>query len=660
MENVRKNECELASVAIHKRTAGDAHLQVVKSTSKRGPGRIRRGVERLTRVTVEVRGIWRANWLTAQILFDMQPVGTLARIAIGLGGVGGSVLTWWGSGYLIQALSHGGLGLDLIIGASAQVLGLAILGVIPVALGSLERMSDNATFEHVFGKYARKMISFSQEQLSDPELAERCKHVKERVVWRMMSMGRIQPQVMRNGAMLMVASGIIIWHAPMVLLGMLGFGLPAMWVEVQHAKKRADTEEQLAPVWGSSWSDLYQLMVAQSLSILHHFGAAKWFAQRYRHVLRGASQEECGVEIAAAVKRVTGAILVSVGLGLGLGYLIHLTSVKDLTLGQFVLVSGALANLAAGLGEFASLLGQQWTQARSIDSFVALLREPSAGEVSIRVQPIAEEYADTSATHTHLDAAWVGETSVEFDDVWLRYRGAPEESYALRGMSFSIPQGSIVAVVGANGAGKSSTFAVLLGQFLPTKGRVLIGGAATTEMSAKELSRSVVMLSQKIQHFNLTIRELLNLGRPEDPASDTELLAEIARVGLTEFLNGCRNGLATILGVERRDAVEPSGGQLQRLLLAAVALAERKVIVLDEPVSQVDPNAAREFWNAMFARIQDKTLIFSTHHLGVVKRAHIILFIEGGAIAAQGTHAELMERCEAYRRLYDAQADDYR
>jgi ABC-type multidrug transport system fused ATPase/permease subunit len=179
-------------------------------------------------------------------------------------------------------------------------------------------------------------------------------------------------------------------------------------------------------------------------------------------------------------------------------------------------------------------------------------------------------------------------------------------------------------------------------------------------MSAEEFASQVVMLPQQMRHFNLTVRELLNLGRAQCPAPDEVLWSELTRIGAVDFVRKWRLGLDTPLGLDRREAVEPSGGQLQRLLLAAVVVAERGLIVLDEPVSAVDPEAAKKFWDALFAQTTDRTVVFSTHHLGAVRRADTIFYVEDGRIAAQGTHDELIERSEKYRNLFEAQASEYR
>jgi ABC-type multidrug transport system fused ATPase/permease subunit len=202
--------------------------------------------------------------------------------------------------------------------------------------------------------------------------------------------------------------------------------------------------------------------------------------------------------------------------------------------------------------------------------------------------------------------------------------------------------------------------ALMLRQLNPSKGRILLDGKPIDQMSGEEFSSYLVMLPQQLRHFNLTLRELLNLGRPTAPASDELLWSELERIGAAGFVRKWKLGLHTYLGLDRREAIEPSGGQLQRLLLAAVIVANRGLIVLDEPVSAVDPEAAKRFWDALFSETTNRTVIFSTHHLGAVRRADMILFVEDGQIAAQGTHDELIERCAQYRDLFEAQASEYR
>ncbi len=407
--------------------------------------RMSRMIGSLSMLPSVFRHLAKANTITICALWDAQPKSTVLRIVVGSAAVVAPVLSWWGAGAMVDVLARGAAWEELLWGAFAYTASLAVLSIVPVALSSLERMSDNATFELVFSKYTRKMITFRQEHLNDPVLSEKAKHVKERAVWRMMAMARTQPQVIRNLGTLVVTGSIVAVKAPSLLPILVVFGIPAMFFELRHAVKRAEIEEQLGPTWGLLWGDLYQLMVAQSLAMLHQFGAATWFALRYKRGLADASGAECRLEVQAATTRVLGALLVGVGLEISIGLLLKLALHGDLTVGEFVLVSGALSSLAAGLAEFASLLGQQWSQSKSIKDLTNLLGHPHTESISTRLTPAEDEYRDGvgGADENREETLSTG-AQVTVENVWLRYASAEKGDFALKGISFSVPAGSVV------------------------------------------------------------------------------------------------------------------------------------------------------------------------------------------------------------------------
>lgn len=631
-------------------------LSLVKGTGIKTPKQLK-----LSRFREALSQIVQANLITVYTLWDGQPKATIARFVVGVAAVVAPVLSWYGNGLIVDAITRTESTRDLLLGGAALITSLTMLGIIPVALSSLERLSDNCTFETVFGKFTRKMVVFNQQLLNDPELAERYKQVRERAVWRMMTMARSLPQLIRNVGTLLVTGAIVAFKAPILLGVLVAFALPSMVLELRHARRRCDLDEELAPVWGPLWTDLYNLMVAPALAMLHQFGAALWFAGRYRQGLARASAQECKLENDAALKRVLASLLVGLGLGAGIALVVARTVAHQMTAGELVLILGTMSSFTACLSELASLMGQQWSQSKSIKDLVDFLREPGTPEVTIRRLPFEQEYGPgTDSKEMVGPQNPKGAVELVFEDVSYRYPSAPPEQYAVRGVSFSVKRGSVVAVVGPNGAGKSSAMALMLRQLNPSTGRILLDGKPTDQMSVEEFSSHLVMLPQQLRHFNLPLRELLNLGRPTAPASDELLWSELERIGAAGFVRKWKLGLDTYLGLDRREAIEPSGGQLQRLLLAAVIVANRGLIVLDEPVSAVDPEAAKRFWDALFAETTNRTVIFSTHHLGAVRRADMILFVEDGQIAAQGTHDELIERCAQYRDLFEAQASEYR
>ena len=603
-----------------------------------------------------IKKVARANFITARALWDAQPLAQIARLAVVIASVAAPTLTWWSSGKIVDGLNHSGDGGSLLPEVAVFIGSLVLLGLLPIARGSLERLSDNHIFLTVFAKLTRKVVSFTQEHLADASLSELIRQVRERAVWRMMTMARSQPGIASNAGMLLVTGVLLAMQAPVLIPVLALFSLPSMVLEVRHARRRCDLDEELAPVWGGLWGSLGNMLAPSALMMLQNFGAAFWFAERYRKGVDAASKQECKLEEGAALKRLGCASLVGLGLLSSVLVLLARAKAGSMSVGEFVLAIGAMTSFAGCLAEFASSLGQQWSQSDSIHQMMELLSHRYTEEVTLRSVPIEQEYRRSEAP---LQAGAQAGSELAFNNVSLQYPGAAEGQYAVRGVSFRVKQGSVVAVVGPNGAGKSSTMSLLLRQMSPTEGQISIDGKPIEEMTAEEFSREVIMLPQKLEHFNLSVRELLNLGRPHDAASDEAIWQELDRLGAAEFVRKWNKGLDTKFG-HQREGIEPSGGQLQRLLLVAAVLAKRGLIVMDEPVSAVDPEAAKHFWDGLFRERTARTVIFSTHHLGAVRRADTILFIEDARLAAQGTHDDLMESSEKYKRLFDAQADDYR
>ncbi len=615
-------------------------------------------------VTDVVEGTGRvvkANKIVFDCLWDINPGYASLRMATGVAAFAAPPLGWWGSSLMIDALSSGGSAGALRLGAGLTLGSLVLLGCTPVLLSCLERLGDNNVFELVFGRFTRKMITFSQEDLGDAELSDDIKRVRERAVWRMMALARTMPQMVRCIGSLAVAAGLVLWMAPELLLIMLMASVWTTLTELAHARRRCEIDEELAPDWNGLWGDLANLMMLPSLQMLALFGATEWFQRRYEEGLAKTSQVECLHERQGLRKRILAALMVGIGLTISIWLLIERTRAGAISVGEFVFLLGALSNLAACLADSASLMGLQLNNSQSVIELLVFLAHPFSPEVPLR--PALESKATRAVEVAPQEEAPTpnpSEPHVEFINVRKQYGADPSAPFALNGVTFAIPRGAIVAVVGPNGAGKSTTMSLLMRQHRPTAGEIRIGGRCIRGLTAREFSAEVVMMPQHMRHLNLPVKQLLNLGRANSPATDEVLWEELRRINAAGFVEKREDGLDTVLGADRNGKVEPSGGELQRLILAAVGIAGRELIVLDEPVSMVDPEAAKDFWDAVFQERGDRTVIFSTHHLGAVRRADTILFIKDAIVAAQGDHETLMATCDKYRKVFEAQATDYR
>jgi len=598
------------------------------------------------RCATQLAVLARANASLLRQLWCVFPVMTVIRLSAGFAMVACTFANWWGSGMVIQGLADSQALMSLSLPLCALFFSVVLLGMLPTLLSGLDKIGENWVFRHVQSEIAAKAATLDQTTLNDPDFAARFKQVKDRAVWRMMAMMKSQPLIIRSVGMVVVSIVMLgLYDIGLALIVLVAF-IPCMGVEARHAQRQSKVDEELAPLWGSLWGDLWNLTTTSSISMLQVLGAAGWFSTRYQNGVERAASRENKLERSAIAVRLLVALIggiVLVGVSLAL---MSRVAAGELTLSKLVLMLGAVSSLGLSLADSASLLGQQFSQAYYVNALNKLLETKSKIQFPKSGVEVQEQV--------------VGGAALLFDSVSYRYPGKGQSKLALDKVSLMVCAGQKVAMVGPNGAGKSTAMSLMTRQVDPTDGCVQVDAKSLSEMDEITLRKLVILLPQSLRHYNLTLGELLNIGRSTDPANEAEIATALKRTGSDKFAEKWPGGLGTQFGSDRVNGVEPSGGQLQRLLLTAVLLASSRLIILDEPVSMVDPEAAKQFWDAVFTEMPDKTVIFSTHHLGAVRRADLILFIDDGKLVASGHHDELITKCARYRELFESQANDYR
>jgi ATP-binding cassette subfamily B protein len=248
---------------------------------------------------------------------------------------------------------------------------------------------------------------------------------------------------------------------------------------------------------------------------------------------------------------------------------------------------------------------------------------------------------------------------IELHGVWFSYAertaaetGSDDDLWALRDVDLHVPPGQTLALVGATGAGKS-TFAKLVARFYdPQKGIVRVDGHDLRGVQQRALRRQLGIVPQEGFLFSGSVRENVAFGRPE--ASEEEIEAAIAAVGATDFVTALPQGLDTEVG-ER--GIQLSAGQRQLVAFARALLAEPRILILDEATSNVDVRTEKTIERGLERLLHGRTAIVIAHRLSTIRRAGKIVVLEGGKIAEQGTHDELIAAGGEYSKLYGAWAD---
>ena len=240
----------------------------------------------------------------------------------------------------------------------------------------------------------------------------------------------------------------------------------------------------------------------------------------------------------------------------------------------------------------------------------------------------------------------VGE-GIRYRDVRLEYR---EGEPVLQDVSFDVPAGSVVALVGPSGAGKTS-IVDLLGRFYePAAGAIEVDGTDIRDFSLASLRAGMGVVSQDTVLFHETVRANIAYGMGDVP---TERIEEAARIAFAhDFVRELPDGYETVVG-ERGATL--SGGQRQRIAIARAILRDPPVLVLDEATSALDTESERLVQEAMGRLLAGRTVFVIAHRLSTIQRADLIVVVDGGRIVQRGSHESLMEEGGVYRRLRELQ-----
>ena len=255
------------------------------------------------------------------------------------------------------------------------------------------------------------------------------------------------------------------------------------------------------------------------------------------------------------------------------------------------------------------------------------------------------------------------EEGIRFEGVGFRYPGGGPgaERWALRGIDVFIPKGQSLALVGENGAGKTTFIKLLANLYQPTEGRVLLDGRDLRSWDETELRRRIGVIFQDFNEYQLALRENVAFGSVEHLADDLRVGRAVEQGGAKELVAGLQAGLETQLGRWFGGGVELSGGQWQKVALSrAFMRAEADILILDEPTAALDAEAEHAVFQRFKALAAGRTTILISHRFPTVRMADRILVLEAGQVIEDGSHAELVAAGRRYARMFGLQAAGYR
>ena len=232
---------------------------------------------------------------------------------------------------------------------------------------------------------------------------------------------------------------------------------------------------------------------------------------------------------------------------------------------------------------------------------------------------------------------------IRMDHVSYGYEG---RSRALQDISLTVPKGTVAALVGLSGCGKSTTASLLMRFCDPLSGKIYIEGKDYCSMKPEELRKHIAMVPQQVNLFSGTIRENLLLADPD--AKDAALLEALEEAGLGAFIRSQSKGLDSDVG---NAGSSLSGGQRQKMGIARALLSRAEYMIFDEATSSVDPQSEKEIWETIGHLAESRTLIIISHRMSSVQNADCIYVLRDGRVAQHGIHEALMAEGGLYKEL---------
>lgn len=246
---------------------------------------------------------------------------------------------------------------------------------------------------------------------------------------------------------------------------------------------------------------------------------------------------------------------------------------------------------------------------------------------------------------------------IRLEDVCFRYEGGEKDT--IHNLNLTIPAGERLALVGLNGAGKTTLTKLLCGLYRPTSGKIYLDGQDMAQMPREEIFREYAVVFQDVFSFSFPLAE--NVSCVREGLEDVKRLEEsLEKAGLAERVRELPKGRHTVMNKDLDpEGVTLSGGQMQKMMLARALYKDSPIVILDEPTAALDPIAESRMYESYDEMISGKTGIFISHRLSSTRFCDRILYLEGGCVAEEGSHEELMEKGGAYAELFNLQAQYY-
>ncbi len=592
--------------------------------------------ERLALSFVHIRATLKLVWRSSPTLTSLLAGLTLVAAFLPLG------TAYAGKRIVDAVVAHSrDLALRWVIGELAIVALLAIvmraLSVTRAVLGSRLGVDVNVAI-------LEKTLTLDLRSFEDPDFYDQLTRARREASSRPVQLITDAFQLVQNALTLVGYVALLVRFSAWAVLGLVVTTIPATIVEMRLAKQAFKLRNWRSPETRRIYYFEQVLASDQHAKEIKLLGLGPLFLGRYKEL----SERFYKDDVTLAVRRGVLGQLFSL-LATGAFYGAYAVMAIGAALGRLTLGNMTLYVVAFRQGQqsFQSVLGaiggiyEHNLYMSNLFAFLAYREAEPKVLVPAAPAPSTES-----------------REGIVFDHVGFRYPG--QETWAVRDVSFTIPKGQSLALVGQNGAGKTTIIKLMTRLYEPTEGTIFLDGKPLDSYAQVDLHRRFGVIFQDFNKYMLDARENVGVGSVEHMGEDDRIARAVDRGGAREMVSALASGLETPLGKWFSGGVELSGGQWQKVALSRAFMREEAdVLILDEPTAALDAEAEHAVFTRFRELAQGRTTIVISHRFPTVRMSDRILFLEHGAIVESGTHDELLAANGRYARLFRLQAEGY-
>lgn len=607
---------------------------------------LRQRLDNLRHLGRLIAQIWRTSRVMTAISIGLRLIAALQPIAVlyaaklivdevvrltGVTAPGPSLLDWWNAGLLTPILWL--LALEMVLVLSNDAIARAT-GLVDSILSELH--SNQVSVELMAHAAQLDLMHFESAEYQD-----RLERARRQAAGRNALLSQLFGQAQDIITVATLAAGLFVYAPWLILLLPLGF-IPSIWGET-----RFNTMAYMVSRWRTpERRELEYLRYigasAETAKEIKLFGLGSFLIERFKGLAHGIFLENRRIALLRAGWGAVFAAISTLAYYAAYAFIVWRTIAGEFTIGDLAFLSGSFLRLNGLFQKILLGFTQIAGQSMFLDDLFSFFE----------IEPTVLAPAHPKPFPVPI------RQGIRFENVGFRY---PEtENWVIRGLSFTLNAGETLALVGENGAGKTTIVKLLARLYDPSEGRITIDGTDLKDMAPADIHAHLGVIFQDFIHYSFSARDNIGVGRVEE--KDNQLrIDQAAEQSLADaVIAKLPKGYDQQLGRLFKQGRDLSGGEWQKVAIARSYMRDAELIILDEPTAALDAKAEAEVFARFKGLASGKTAVIISHRFSTVRMADRILVLEHGAILEAGSHEELLARGGRYAELFELQAAGYR